>query len=194
MTALSSLLYFSVEVESLHCRLCNTGGSTNHKVVIPLHLTGLEGRGQNVEANRLYITWRVTTSEELQRTILGLVLFNVFINDLQEMTECTCHISKWHQNGGQGREWGPTDMLEGRVTIQWDIGWRNGPTGTLWNSIRTNTRSCTWDCLAVIKAGDTPAGEQLCWEGPKVHGRQQTEHEPAVSSRSKEGQQYPGLY
>lgn len=48
--------------------------------------------------------------------------------------------------------------------------------------------------LAVVQAGDGLAGEQLHWEGPVGHVRQQTEHEPAMRSGSTEGQQHPGLY
>lgn len=35
--------------------------------------------------------------------------------------------------------------------------------------------------------------EQLCWKGPRGHGRQQAEHGPAVCHNSDKGHQHPGL-
>ena len=66
---------------------------------------------------------------------------------------------KW----GQGREWGPTDMLEGRITIQRDIDrleeWANR---SLMKFNKDKHQVLHLGSLAVIQAGHAPAGEQLC--------------------------------
>lgn len=86
-------------------------------------------------------------------------------------------------------------MLEGRVTIQRDIDrLEECVNRSLMKFNKEDTKSCTWDHLAVIQAGEAPAGEQLCREGPEGCGRLQAEHEPVMCSSRKGSQQDPGLY
>lgn len=153
----------------------------------------MDGWTQKVEANGLYITWRLVTSEELQGTVGDLsYLTSLSMRRWQSALVIFANDTKMVGRGGN------RDALiclrAGSPSRGTKTGWRNGPTGALWNSIRSNTKSCTWDHLAVVQAEDTPAGEQLCWEGLEGHGRQQAEREPALCSSSKGGQQYPGLY
>ena len=73
----------------------------------------LTGRAQRVVISGAESVWRPVTSDAPQESLLGPVLFNVFISDPDERIQST--LSHFAEDTKLG---GVTDMLEGCATIQ----------------------------------------------------------------------------
>ncbi|CAM5169609.1 unnamed protein product [Eretmochelys imbricata] len=93
--------------------------------------SGLDCRTQQVVINGLMSSWQLVSSRVPQGSVLGPVLFNIFINDLHAGMNCTLSMF-----ADDTKLWGEVNMLDGRDSVPSDLDkledWAKKSTSTGW--------------------------------------------------------------
>lgn len=139
----------------------------------------LTGIAQRILINGAGVSWGLLTSGIPQGSVLGLVLFYIFICDLDKRIEST--LIKFADNTNLG---GVYNTLEGCAAIHQDLNimefWEERNPTRFNNCKHRNPAPRDETLHALEQVMEQPAREELCREGPTGSGGQQAGNEPAV--------------
>ncbi|KAK4828695.1 hypothetical protein QYF61_000533 [Mycteria americana] len=153
----------------------------------------LNGWVQKVVISGMKSSWRPLTSSAPQGSILGPVLFNIFINDLGG--GAACDLRKFSGDTNLG---GLADTPEGCAAIETDLNRLEKWADT--NLMKFKKEKCKVlhlernNPMAHVYTGGHLPGKQLCRKGTVGSGGHQVEHGPEMGPCCKEGKCYPQLH